>query len=56
MYEQIGVAAAIVIVVLAFLAEMRVSRREFLKTIQNHLDHSTTAINELREWLKGRMG
>ena len=55
-YTQIGVSAAVVIVVIAFLAEMRMSRREFLKTIENHLAHSTKAIDQLCSWLKGKMG
>lgn len=54
-WTQIGVSAAVVVVVLAFLYEIRLARGEFLKTMRNHLDHNTKVIEKLHNWLIGKM-
>lgn len=38
----------VVVVVIMFLRENRIMRREFLKTIENHLDHNTKVVTDIQ--------
>ena len=44
-----GTAGAVVVVVWMFLKEIRKMRQEFMQTINNHIDHNTEVLSQLKD-------
>ena len=62
-WTQLGLGGGMVVMVLAFLSFLKGERVErakvresFLQTIRNHIEHNTSVVKALHDWLKGRIG